>query len=406
MRVGNIFIVLFLLSALNSKEIDYNDAQKLALKWIQKITRTSKKIAKDKAYLPANHKMKLISDVNKPYYIFNLDGGGWIIVADDDINSPVLAYSKTSSLNPYNLPPQFKWWLNSVSKELNTAKRLAKRKRYLKKVTTYKKAEKAYGSINAKSSVGPLLRTAWSQGSGYNEYCPKDSRSVEGNGHVPAGCVAVAMAQIMNYYSWPPRGYGKNSYTPRSYPQYGVQSVDFSNTTYNWRSIDPAKITYHAGVAVNMDYGPYGSGAYLSQAEYAMKMNFRYKASSVTKKYSDAQWDRKLINSLNRNRLVLYQGKGSIVHVFVCDGYKKVDNGYMYHFNWGWNGSGNGWFKISNMTPFGTSNFNRNNYAIFDIYPSDPGYNLDIKQQRAPVGLALIFMLFAILAAGYRGLRA
>jgi len=389
-----------------AKEIDYKDAQNVALKWIQKVTHTSKKIAEDKAYLPANHSMKLVSDSKKPYYIFNLDGGGWIIVADDDINAPVLAYSEKSSLNPYNLPPQFKWWLDGVSKELESAKSLAKKVKVVKRVTSNTTAEKAYGSINAQNSVGPLLKTAWGQGRGYNEECPKDSRSIEGNGHVPAGCVAVAMGQIMNYYSWPPKGYGKNSYTPRSYPQYGVQSVDFSNTTYSWKSINPAKIVYHSGVAVNMDYGPYGSGAYLSQAEYAMKMNFRYKASSVTKKYSDVQWDSKLINSLNHNRLVLYQGKGEIVHVFVCDGYKKVDDGYMYHFNWGWNGSGDGWFKISNMTPFGTGNFNRNNYAIFDIYPSDPGYNLDITKQRAPVGLALIFMLFVVLTFSYRTLRA
>jgi len=404
MRISYLLVLSILSTTIHAKKIDYENAQDVALNWIQKITHTSKKIAADKAYFSADHKMKLVSGGKKPYYIFNLDGGGWVIVADDDINSPILAFSDKSSLDPYSLPPQFQWWLKSVSKELDHAKKLVKKGISPKKISARKTAEKAYASVNAKSSLGPLLKTSWGQGRGYNEYCPTDSRSIEGNNHVPAGCVAVAMAQVMNYYAWPPKGYGRNSYTPASNPQYGVQSVDFSNSYYNWGSSDAAKITYHSGVAVNMDYTPYGSGAYLNQASTALRMNFNYHASSLTRKSSDAEWDRRLINSLNQNKLVLYQGKGDIVHVFVCDGYKKVGDGYMYHFNWGWNGRGNGWFRIGDMTPFGSRSFNRNNYAIFDIYPADPAYNLNIKQQSAPFGFILSFGLFVALF-GYRGFK-
>jgi len=406
MRVVYLLLLFIFSTTLFSKQIDCNRAQQFALKWIQKVAHKRKKIVADVTNQATSRSIKVLSASKKPYYIFNLEGGGWIIVADDDINSPVLAYSDRSSLNPKNLPPQFKWWLDNVSKELESAKKIQKASADLTKTTKSVEIDKAYSTIPAQESIGPLLKTSWGQGKGYNEYCPKDSQSIEGNGHVPAGCIAVAMAQIMNYYAWPPQGYGKNSYVPKSNPKYGVQSVDFGDTTYTWKSSEAAKITYHAGVSVNMDYGPYASGAYLTQAEYALKMNFRYKTSSVTKKYSDEQWDSKLIDSLNHNRLVLYQGKGDIVHAFVCDGYKKVDDGYMYHFNWGWNGIGDGWFKISQMTPFGSSNFNQSNYAIFDIYPSDPAYNLDIKQQSASLDFVMFLMLFVFAFFGYRGLRA
>ena len=397
-------LFLFFSDYLAAKKIDYDKAEEIAINWIEKVTNKKLQIKEDRAYFLGNAR-KIATTSDTPYYIFNLDKGGWVIVADDDINSKILAYSDNSSIDPYNLPPQFKWWLNSVSKELKNSKKLAKKgvkisKRLVNKESinynsssSTNKPELAYAT---NSSVGPLLTTAWGQGRGYNEYCPKDSRSIEGNGHVPAGCVAVAMAQIMNYFAWPPRGVGSNSYIPVSNPQYGRLYANFGNTSYSWSDSQKAKIIYHAGVAVNMDYGPYASGAYITVANSALREHFRYTTSSLIQKGSDSDWDRRLIESLNKKSPVLYQGKGEIVHVFVCDGYKKVDNGYMYHFNWGWNGRSNGWFRINNITPYSNYSFNSRNYAIFNIYPNDPSYGLNIK--RAPANtLFLVPFLFLLL---------
>jgi len=397
-------LFLFLINLLNAKEIDYNQAENIAVKWMEKVTNKRLKVATQKAYFLSNFKARRDSS-KQPYYIFNLESGGWVIVADDDINSPILAYSDKSSIDPYNLPPQFKWWLESVASELRRAKNLAKKGVALKgrvanssTTKTYSltstKIEPAYATSAPSGGVGPLLNTSWGQGRGYNEYCPKDARSIEGNGHVPAGCVAVAMAQIMNYFTWPPRGIGSNSYVPSSNPQYGRLGVDFGSSSYSWRGSDKARVIYHAGVAVNMDYGPYGSGAYITSADSALRSYFRYTTSGVIQKSSDSDWDRRLIASLNRGSPVLYQGKGKIVHVFVCDGYKKVGDGYMYHFNWGWNGRANGWFRVGNMTPYGDYSFNAKNYAIFNIYPNDPSYGLDVKRSSGSVAiLAPIFVL-------------
>ena len=404
MRVGFIFMLfLFLNNLLIADKIEYSQAQNIAIKWMQKVAHKRAKIMQDKAYSIKSSKKRLTTSKDKPYYIFNLENGGWVIVADDDINSAVLAYSDKSSIDPYNLPPQFEWWLNSVANELKKAKYLAKKGRLLtKKTKVSKNIEPAYAT-SSYSEVGPLLKTAWGQGRGYNEYCPKDPRSIEGNGHVPAGCIAVAMAQIMNYFAWPPRGVGSNSYIPKSNPQYGRQYVNFGQTSYSWSDSQKAKVIYHAGVGVNMDYGPYASGAYITDANSAFRKYFRYKTSGVIKKGSAKDWHNRLVASLNRGSPVLYQGKGSIVHVFVCDGYKVVDGGYMYHFNWGWDGIGNGWFRVDNISPL-NYNFNTNNYAIFDIYPSDPSYNLGVKNLSASISYFFsLFLLFGLLAIGALG---
>ena len=52
---------------------------------------------------------------------------------------------------------------------------------------------------------------------------------------------------------------------------------------------------------------------------------------------------------IDSNRPVIYTGEsilGRGAHGFVLDGYR--DN--LFHFNFGWNGSGNGYFAISAIT--------------------------------------------------------
>jgi len=56
---------------------------------------------------------------------------------------------------------------------------------------------------------GPLLTSKWHQNSPYNDLCPELTPNVDE--HCVVGCVATAMAQIMNYYEWPLKGVGNNS---------------------------------------------------------------------------------------------------------------------------------------------------------------------------------------------------
>ena len=113
------------------------------------------------------------------------------------------------------------------------------------------------------SSVNPLLGIEsinWNQNGLYSAACPYDAA----NGtNALAGCVAVTMGQIMRYHKYPATGTGSNSYT---HPKYGVISANFGNTTYQWNDMpgEPtgsssaiATLLFHAGVGVNMNYGPF-----------------------------------------------------------------------------------------------------------------------------------------------------
>jgi hypothetical protein len=58
-----------------------------------------------------------------------------------------------------------------------------------------------------------------------------------------------------------------------------------------------------------------------------------------------------LDEELNSLRPIAYTGYNTLGpggHAFVCDGY---DNWGLYHFNWGWGGSQDGYFAITDLTP-------------------------------------------------------
>jgi hypothetical protein len=198
------------------------------------------------------------------------------------------------------------------------------------------------------ASAGPLLSTKWNQGQYYNASCPVDAEGTDG--HVPVGCVAVAMAQVMKYHNYPVTGTGSHSY---SHPVYGTLSANFGATTYNWASMpdslskydsDVATLLYHVGVSVEMDYTPDQSGAYMSDAAYALETYFKYSnsLSYVWKSsYSTDEWTTILRTEIDNKRPILYSGHGTGGHAFVCDGYSGSD---YFHFNWGWGGSEDNYF--------------------------------------------------------------
>ena len=88
----------------------------------------------------------------------------------------------------------------------------------------------------AVKSVVPMITVNWDQGCYYNEKCPPDTSSAAPCYHTLAGSGAVAMAQIMKYYNFPPHGFNSHSYI---LPGYGTLYVNFDATTYNWLNMPP-----------------------------------------------------------------------------------------------------------------------------------------------------------------------
>ncbi|MDP8221644.1 MAG: C10 family peptidase, partial [Candidatus Stygibacter frigidus] len=225
--------------------------------------------------------------------------------------------------------------------------------------------------------VSPLLTCNWNQDSPWSQYCPHGPG--QNNPFVYSGCVAVSMAQVMYFWNHPSVGVGSHTYT---HDQYGTISCDFSETEFNYNTMqnnyataETKELQWACGVAVEMDYGSDGSGAQVGYGNYnarnAMVNYFSYHPSAIfrTKESSSAStYEAYIRTDLDAGFPLIYSGVGDgFGHAFNLDGYQGTS---YFHFNFGWSGSSNGYFYLSNINP-GGYNFNESQGGIFSMFPDE-----------------------------------
>lgn len=366
------FIFMFTLSLTYGGSVSESEAKTVAVYWLN--SRGLSGI--DLQSIEDVHEHKKNNQTS--FYIIRFLQGAWVMVSGTNKVEPVIGYSLHSGFDNDHVPVQLQEWIDGVENEISHAIKYDVHP----KIETRQKWERLTSPhgppvpLKSVSAVGPLLSTRWNQGLYFNELAPEDPISSAGNGHAWVGCVATAMAQVMKYWQYPLTGRGSNSYSS----PYGQLSANFANQTYSWSAM-PNTVTseisavqtllYHAAVSVNMQFDPYGSGAYLEDAAIALTENFKYNSvhfhSDRDKWDSESDWKQALRNDLDQGKPVLYAGynlSGSVGHAFVCDGY----DGEYFHFNWGWSGSSNGYFMLSLLDP-SAKNYSYNQSAIIGLEP-------------------------------------
>ena len=320
-------------------------------------------------------------DTISAYFVFAKNEGGFVIVAAIDIVQPILAWSLEGSFDTSLIPSNLENWLSSYKRQVHYAiqhkimpdENIQQLWKKLISGTLEKPSDKI-------TSVSPLLQTHWNQNGYYNYMCPPDSKTHK---KTLTGCVATVMSQIMKYWSWPIRGIGRHYYSDSLY---GVQSVNFGNTSYDWAAMpyaintnnkNVATIMYHAGVSVNMNYGVNSSSAYVlskncpirNNAQFALINYFCYKQTMkglYRKNYSDNDWMTILKTEISAGRPVIYDGANdSEGHSFIVDGFDDNNN---FNINWGWGGLFDGYFSINNLVP-DSINLMKNNEVLVGIEP-------------------------------------
>lgn len=305
------------------------------------------------------------------YYIVNYEGGAFVLVAASKNANPVIGYSFEGNYNPNDISPAQEAWMEAFSEEIVANKTT-------KNINTQKSWE-YYMSGNFKATkekskgVTPLNSIRWGQGYPYNNLCP-DHPSGPG-GHCVTGCVATAMGMVMKHWDYPTTGRGQKTYFWGSY-----YTIHFDSTTYEWQNMTntisysnptpTARLLFHCGVSCNMNYGPSGSGTQTTYAADALKLYFDYIPTLdfyERKTYSNYDWKYMLKEELDNGRPIIYSGYDDNYagHAFVCDGYQDT---MYFHFNWGWNGSSNGYFSL-NSGSSNTIDFYQGQDAILGIMP-------------------------------------
>lgn len=322
------------------------------------------------------------TSADKYYYVFNNGtDDGFVIVSGDDCMPEIVGYATDGSYDDSDMPENFAYFLSAYCETLNEVKAGdARAVVRVEDMISMREDETI-------TPVSPLLGgIAWNQSAPYNNLCP-----VVNGVRCVAGCVATAMAQIMRYHNWPKT-------LPNDIPAYTCSSVGTvsgisAGVTYDWDNMRTsynggyttaeatavATLTYHCGVATEMQYSTSGSGTYAPVS--AWSEYFGYDADLLqylnAYAYSLAEWNEILQNELNNSRPVLYCGYSSTAgHAFVCDG---VDSSGYYHINWGWGGSYNGYFDITVLNPTGrgigggssSDGFSNNALIVVGITPDN-----------------------------------
>ena len=287
-------------------------------------------------------------------FVFNADNS-FVIVSADDRTPAVLGYSDNGIFDKNNVPDGLKAMLKSYQQAVSSNRVITR------------------GAVPTHDAIKAMLKTKWDQSGPYNLSCPVDT--VTGETSV-TGCVATAMAQVMYYHQW-----------PATY-KWSKMKTEYASNDSTEAAYAVAKLMADAGSAVNMKYSSNGSGASSLNACEALRNNFSYAYStdySFRSNYTAIEWDELIYSNLAAAKPVLYSGfaididdSGEGVdagHSFVVDGY---DGEGLYHVNWGWGGTSNGFFLLSLMNPenqgaggtSGSEGYSIDQTAIIGITPS------------------------------------
>ena len=360
-------------------------ALQIAKEFVPKSSAAKKVPGKSSAATTSNivYTHKMPKSGRDAFYIVNV-GDAFVLVSADDVAHQILGYSFDKGFpvdadGTVQLPPHVKGFFDDLAAQMEAAIEAEPNRAADDDWTGVRKAAHRAPS-NLPESVAPLLTTTWDQGQYYNALCPADANGPAG--HVLTGCVATAMAQIINYWGEPVHGRGIHRYDSN----YGSLEVNFIESNYDFSNMPDAltgessaeqvnavaKLLYDCGVAVNMGYAAGESAAFDQEARAAFINFFRFSPdlSFAEKAYfSNDEWNNLLRQNLAANQPVYYCGQGTGGHAFVCDGYKADD---YYHFNFGWGGLADGWFQTSAVSPNG-SDFNSSQSAIVGIVPDNTG---------------------------------
>lgn len=358
--------ILFTVLAVSAgaRQISPEEAAAVASAFFNPASRSSEKVAVSRAQNNAT-----ATNTPQPYYVFNSeDDRGFVIVSGDDRTLPILGYSDSGNFDFNNLPPQLEWLLGEYTNEIETLASSPDTSAY------------TATADDTRAPIEPLIKTHWGQDEPFNNSCPLISGE-----RAVTGCVATALAQVMNYHKWPERGQGTHSYEYNG----ETYSIDFSQIKFDWdamlddydsdsseRSKDAvATLMKACGYGVNMEYGTAGSGGSAARTmgiEKAARSFFDYSdiANYIEREdYTSEEWESIIYAQLSQGLPVLYYGRDKNGgHSFICDGYQG--DGY-FHFNWGWYGMADGYFLMSTGQNIDLNGYNINQGCIVNLFPSN-----------------------------------
>lgn len=382
-------------------------------------------------------------------YICDKAGGGWTVYSSDTRVPAVVAQSSSGTYADAMQNEAARLWMEAIAEDMKhilaaadsalnfTAEEISANREFWRSVSdadAYVKEKLADGGmtrvleiedkniepiighyelISSKThyevydSIARMTETDWNQWFPYNTYCPGKSN---GNGNVPAGCVAIAAAQMLYFLHYslgvpetaPSEAYCNGSVsTGYDWDQYNYTSGIWDEMNERYMPA-AAPLVADIGRRLNMRYGDNGSGAYTRDLPANV---FAPYGISCTYCPYDIHF---LMTSLSQGTPVLLgafsnvSGTDKIGHAFIVDRYKRVrevaENVYewvydyvpngvripyvpdkyetvygfpfisMIGMNWGWGYSyNNEWYSITGDWILGGNNYTISRDMVYNF---------------------------------------
>ena len=361
--------------------VDSRTAQAKAIQFLN--SQTDMRFNASNANLKLTHaEQSRVNDQMNDFYVFNFDGGGYVIVAGDDRAEEILGYG-SGYFDMNNLPDNVAWWMNHYKEQME----------YLlahPKLQVQTLSQQMSGKLTA-SDVPAMLTCKWDQAAPFYNQCP--IYNYNPNIHCLTGAVATAMAQVMYYWKYPAELPALDAYEIENNSSIIVEELpgitldwdnmrdDYSSSYTTLQADAVAWLMRYCSQAVQTQYS--------TQFSYADKVNIRDAmikfgySTDATIKYRDdydaTDWHAMMQAELEAGRPILYGGmalNNNIYedHTFVVDGYNASSN--KYHVNFGWSGMYNSFFALDAFIVYdnysaGGYTFNLNQMMFIGVYPDN-----------------------------------
>ena len=313
----------------------------------------------------AGEKTRSGNDQDTLMYVFNFeDNQGFAIVSASRNTEGLLAITEKGCFDP-NVKSEIEGFNLFIEKAKNYVKNSKYSISSRPNLRLDPILEMKDSTIIEQTIVGPYLSVRWGQSYCEGEYCDNNI----------AGCVNVAMAQIMSYYEYP-------SYIDITYP-----NSDISYQSLNWTNLKAHTTNHLLANCPSSDNNTHKSLGrlcrqlgYLDSSTYYTNRTgtnpnnvpgtFQYLGYNTTNGWTD-HFNSSICTNLNSQKLSIMGGTcADGGHAWVCDGYYNrketeclmvrelgmllweihtiysVHESSFYHLNWGWYGSNNGYFSV------------------------------------------------------------
>ena len=95
------------------------------------------------------------------YYVFDVTGGGFVVVSGDDLTVPVLGYSDKGTFCEDDMPEGLRWLLQTYAEQIGLVREMSE------KITIRQRQEARQPVMAVRHNIEPLMNTLWNQGHPY-----------------------------------------------------------------------------------------------------------------------------------------------------------------------------------------------------------------------------------------------